>query len=98
MSRFGALFQNRRSRKVVNLKFRAGFRAGALIWLVCFAMVLACAQSERPVAINIGGGFTPLIGDVSSHLNSGWHMTGGVGYNVRGPLRSGCSLHSTASA
>jgi opacity protein-like surface antigen len=74
---------------MTNLKLRAKFRAGALIWLVCLAMVFACAQSERPVAINIGGGFTPLVGDVSSHLNNGWHMTGGVGYNVRGPLTIG---------
>ncbi len=57
--------------------------------LVSFAMAFACAQSERPVAINIGGGFTPLVGDVSSHLNNGWHMTGGIGYNVRGPLTIG---------
>ncbi|MGE5204473.1 MAG: outer membrane beta-barrel protein [Chlamydiota bacterium] len=57
-------------------------RSGALLWLLCLATAFAAAQSERPVAINIGGGFSPLVGDVSSHLNNGWHMTGGVAYNV----------------
>jgi len=77
---------------MTNLKLTAGFRIGVLTCLVCFAMVFAGAQSERPVAINIGGGFTPLVGDVSSHLNNGWHMTGGVGYNVRGPLTIGVQV------
>ena len=72
-----------------DLKFVTSCRVVALIGLVCFATVFVCAQSERPVAINIGGGFTPLVGDVSSHLNNGWHMTGGIGYNVRGPLTIG---------
>lgn len=76
-------------RVMTNQKLTAGFRIGVLACLVCFAMVFACAQSERPIAVNIGGGFTPLVGDVSSHLNNGWHMTGGVGYNVRGPLTIG---------
>lgn len=57
-------------------------RSGALVFLLCLATAFAAAQSERPVAINIGGGFSPLVGDVSSHLNNGWHMTGGVAYNV----------------
>lgn len=57
-------------------------RSGALMWLLCLVTAFAAAQSERPVAINIGGGFSPLVGDVSSHLNNGWHMTGGVAYNV----------------
>ncbi|HJT01170.1 MAG TPA: outer membrane beta-barrel protein [Terriglobales bacterium] len=64
------------SRILVNL------RAGVLVCGVCLVTVLAAAQSERPVSINIGGGFSPLVGNMSSHLNNGWHMTGGVGYNV----------------
>jgi opacity protein-like surface antigen len=64
------------------LHLLSALRSGALVFLLCLATALAVAQSERPVAINIGGGFSPLVGDVSSHLNNGWHMTGGVAYNV----------------
>lgn len=51
--------------------------------LLCLATAFAAAQSERPVAINIGGGFSPLTGAVSSHLTTGWHVTGGVAFNVK---------------
>jgi opacity protein-like surface antigen len=64
------------------LRLLPALRWGALVWLLCLVTALAAAQSERPVSINIGGGFSPLVGDVSSHLNNGWHMTGGVAYNV----------------
>lgn len=68
-----------------NLWFRAAFLAA----LISLMPLLAGAQSERPVAINIGGGFSPLSGDMSSHLNNGWHMTGGVAYNVTGAFSIG---------
>jgi opacity protein-like surface antigen len=70
-------------------RFVLGLRAGVLAALLCLATAFAGAQSERPVAINIGGGFSPLTGDVSSHLNNGWHMTGGVAYNVNGAFSIG---------
>jgi hypothetical protein len=63
-------------------------RRCAPAWVVCLAVVCACAQSERPVAVNVGGGFSPLVGNLSNRLDNGWHVTGGVGFNV-GPLTIG---------
>ena len=59
-------------------------RGCTLVWVFCFCFDIAYAgaQSEHPVAVNVGGGFSPLVGDVSSHLTNGWHMAGGVGYNI----------------
>src|SRR5579872_4377741 len=57
-------------------------RVGVLSWALCLFSALAVAQSERPVEINIGGGFSPLVGNISNHLNNGWHVTGGVGFNA----------------
>ena len=30
---------------------------------------------------NVGGGYTPFVGDVSRSLDNGWHVTFGAGYN-----------------
>jgi hypothetical protein len=57
-------------------------RAALVTGLVCLLPLFARAQSERPVTINVGGGFSPLVGDVGNYLNNGWHVTGGVGYNM----------------
>lgn len=32
-------------------------------------------------SVNIGGGFSPLMGDIHSRLNNGWHVSGGAAYN-----------------
>ena len=56
--------------------------------LLCLTPLLLWGQSEHPVAINVGGGFTPLVGDMSSHLTNGWHVTGGVSFN-KGPFSIG---------
>ncbi|HLK31939.1 MAG TPA: outer membrane beta-barrel protein [Terriglobales bacterium] len=56
-------------------------RTIVLTGVLCLATAFAMAQSERPVSINVGGGFSPLVGNLSNHLNNGWHVTGGVKYN-----------------
>ncbi len=33
-------------------------------------------------SFNIGAGFSPLLGDIHSRLNNGWHVTGGAAYRV----------------
>lgn len=70
-------------------KLELGFRIAFLAALICVTPLFAGAQSERSVAINVGGGFSPLTGDMSSHLNNGWHITGGVAYNVNGAFSIG---------
>lgn len=59
-----------------------GVRLSVMLWLLCLATAYAAAQSERPVSINIGGGFTPLVGNAGRYLNNGWNISGGVAYNV----------------
>ena len=63
-------------------KFITGVRLSVLLWLLCLTTAFAAAQSERPVSFNIGGGFTPLLGDTGKYLNNGWNIGGGVAYNV----------------
>ena len=60
----------------------SGIKAGILVPLLCLATAFAVAQSERPVSINVGGGFSPVVGNVSNDLNNGWHITAGAKYNV----------------
>src|SRR5258708_37585663 len=45
---------------------------------------MACAQisEEHKWNVNVGGGVTPLVGDISRRLNTGWHITVGGGYNI----------------
>jgi Outer membrane protein beta-barrel domain len=59
-----------------------------LVWR-CAIAVLAClvftgigfAQEEgHKWSANVGGGFTPLLGDLSRRLDNGWHVTFGAGY------------------
>jgi hypothetical protein len=41
-----------------------------------------CAQQETSrFAFDIGGGFTQPVGNTGRHLDEGWNIAGGVGYN-----------------
>lgn len=62
------------------------FMLAAVLFLTTLT---ASAQSEHPVTVNVGGGFTPLTGNLSRRLDNGWHFTGGAGYNVHGPFSLG---------
>lgn len=57
-------------------------RAALVAGLVCLLPLCVWAQSERPVSFNVGGGFSPFIGDTGKYLNNGWNVTAGVAYNV----------------
>jgi len=48
--------------------------------------VAGFAQERRWTA-NVGGGFTPLLGNVNNYLPNGWNLEGGAGYNF-GPVLS----------
>ncbi len=49
---------------------------------LCFATVLATAQTERRYTFEAGGGFTPPVGRISQRLNSGWNLGAGAGVNL----------------
>jgi hypothetical protein len=53
-----------------------------LLFMVLFITSLASAQTEEHRwNFNVGAGVTPLVGDISGRLNTGWNVTVGGGYN-----------------
>lgn len=49
------------------------------VWLLAAALVNA--QEVPKFTFNIGAGFTRPAGGTSDHLDTGWNIQGGVGYN-----------------
>jgi len=50
----------------------------------CFGLFLAgsiCAQETPRFSFEAGGGFTQPVGNTGRHLNEGWNIQGGAGYN-----------------
>jgi len=41
----------------------------------------ACAQETPKFAFNLGGGFTEPVGRTGGHLDTGWNLSAGAGYN-----------------
>jgi outer membrane protein with beta-barrel domain len=42
------------------------------------------AQEAEPwYTFNIGGGYSPLVGQITNRLDNGWHMTAGLGVRAR---------------
>lgn len=58
----------------------AGFRALLLI-AVFGSATLVFGQTERGWTADVGGGVTPLVGDISHRLDNGWNFRAGGGYN-----------------
>jgi opacity protein-like surface antigen len=50
------------------------------------AAVPASAQDEKPVQLNIGGGFTGIYGAAADHIGNGGNFTLGVIFNTKSPL------------
>jgi hypothetical protein len=52
--------------------------------LICAPLALAAclsAQETPRFAFSIGGGFTQGVGNTGRHLDTGWNVRGGVGFN-----------------
>ncbi len=50
----------------------------------CLGMLLGgalTAQEVSPFSFQIGGGFTQPVGNTGRHLDEGWNIQGGAGYN-----------------
>jgi hypothetical protein len=69
---------------------RAGFSAllrHFSIHLAAFVLILLAtrpysqAQDEHGYTFDGGAGFSPLVSDISTRLDNGWHVTFGGGYN-----------------
>ena len=51
--------------------------------VVALSMVsVAQIEAAHKLTVNVGGGVTPTVGAIGSRLNTGWNVTGGVGYRV----------------
>jgi opacity protein-like surface antigen len=51
--------------------------------LIMFSASLAAhAQSEHHVTVGVGAGVTPVVGDISNNLDTGWHIVADGGVNV----------------
>src|SRR5262245_19854214 len=53
---------------------------------ICLGVSLAVSLSAQSyevsrLAFNIGGGFTQPVGNTGRHLDDGWNITGGGGFN-----------------
>jgi opacity protein-like surface antigen len=53
----------------------------ALVLLLLSTSVYSRAQDDTPYTLDAGAGVSPLVGAISSRLNSGWHITFGGGCN-----------------
>lgn len=40
----------------------------------------AYGQDEHKLSLNIGAGYTPVVGKISNDLQNGWNISGGAGY------------------
>lgn len=49
--------------------------------LTCAAARMAQAQDDHKLTLEGGGGISPLVGDISNRLDTGWHIMFGAGYN-----------------
>lgn len=56
----------------------------ALLTTLMLAFLVVCgeAQSEHRYTLSVGGGYSPLVGDISKRLDNGWHVTAGAGLNI----------------
>lgn len=57
-------------------------RFGFLLVAVLLAAAPAAAQDEKKVQLNIGGGFTEILGAAADHIGNGGNFTLGVIFNV----------------
>jgi hypothetical protein len=60
--------------------------------ILAVLLILAAAttaQEERRWSANVGGGFTPLLGDINTKLDNGWHISFGAGAKVASRLTLG---------
>jgi hypothetical protein len=53
----------------------------ALPTLLVLLAASSLAQDESRYTFNVGGGFSPLVGDISKRLENGWHIDVGGGVN-----------------
>jgi opacity protein-like surface antigen len=67
--------------KVKCLFLQQPITVAALVLLLLSTSVYSRAQDDTPYTFNAGAGVSPLVGAISSRLNSGWHITFGGGYN-----------------
>src|SRR4051812_11645497 len=61
-------------------------RFGMIIAAALIAAAPAAAQDEKPVQLNIGGGFTSVLGAGADRVGNGGNFTIGVIFNTHSPI------------
>ena len=65
----------------MNIAFYTRLMRVCSLAILCCATVMATAQ-ERRATFDVGGGFTPPVGQLGTHLNMGWNAGAGAGVNL----------------
>jgi opacity protein-like surface antigen len=61
-------------------------RFGFVLAATLLAAAPAAAQDEKPIQLNIGGGFTGVYGAAADHIGNGGNFTLGVIFNTHTPV------------
>lgn len=56
-------------------------RTGYTILLALASVAGLCAQESSHFSYQFGGGFTQPVGNTGRHLDNGWNISGGAGFN-----------------
>src|SRR5260370_34200537 len=66
-----------------------------LILILLFTVLYGRAQDWKHVTFDVGGGVSPLAGDIHRRLHNGWNVRVGGGYNFTS--RFSTSLQDTSN-
>jgi len=58
---------------------------GVVFLAIC--LCLTASAQNRPWTFDVGGGYSPLLGNINNYLQNGWQITAGAGYEF-GPAFS----------
>jgi opacity protein-like surface antigen len=69
------------SAREITLWRSIAIRMSIVVLIVVVAASNSNAQDDHKFTFDVGGGYSPLVGDMSSRLNNGWNIVVGGGYN-----------------
>jgi hypothetical protein len=65
------------SAREIELWRSIAIRMSVVVVIVVVAASNSNAQDEHKFTFDVGGGYSPLVGDISSRLNNGWNIVCG---------------------
>ena len=70
-----------RTRAAGGISRRIKLGISALLLAAAMATARSAAQEEHKFTFDVGAGVSPLVGEVSTNLDNGWHVVADGGYN-----------------